>query len=129
MPSGKIIAAAVDPAFCQRVAFLALRTAHAIATDTPDDIDRLLYAQQVFRGDDKTVLLVYHVVAASEEIAGALESGDDQGVTDEMIMEALEQVWTARATAYAAANVQGRRVVELINQVNAMANEIENMRK
>lgn len=103
MATGKIIKEAIVQELVQRVAFLALRAAQDVASESPDTANheaRVMYADRVFRGEDKAVLLTLHIVAASDAIAAALEDGTHEDVQDSDIEAALGAVWDARANAF-----------------------------
>jgi hypothetical protein len=103
MATGKIIKEAIVQEFVQRVAFLALRAAQDVASESPDTANheaRVMYADRVFRGEDRAVLLTLHIVAASDPIRTALEDGTHDDVQDSDIEAALGAVWDARANAF-----------------------------
>lgn len=107
MASEKIIAAASDPIFYTRVAFLALKSAQNVASEAPETanhLNRVNYAARVMNGRDKAVLLALHVVASNPTIAGKLDA--DQPVPDGDIEFALGSIWDARSNAFAAPLVE-----------------------
>jgi hypothetical protein len=133
----KIIREAVNQAFCQRVAFMALRVAQAVAgesPDTPNHDNRRAYADKVFRGDDKAIGLTLHVVAASEAVSNALESGTAENVQDLDIENALKTIWDSRSKAYQGisidlANQMLSRMTGLKNDVIDIANSVADREK
>ncbi len=98
MATDKIIKEAADPAFCQRVAFLAIRMANDTAGDSPDEASSY-YANRVLSGSERVGLLVMHVIAASAAISDALDNGTAADVSDDDIEAALKDIWSARASA------------------------------
>jgi hypothetical protein len=115
MPTANIIEQAANKVFCQRVAFLAMRAAHKAAKETPEDLTYMAYAEHIFRGGEKAVLLTLHVVAASDTISAALESGGADAVQDADIEAALQDIWAMRSAAFGAAEgqlVQMRRIAD-----------------
>lgn len=103
MASEKIIAAASDPIFYTRVAFIALKSAQNVASEPIDTVNhenRVNYAARVMTGKDKAILLALHVVASNPTIAGKLDAGQD--VPDGDIEFALGSIWDARSNAFAA---------------------------
>lgn len=128
MPSSAIIQKAIDQEFTQRVAFCALRAAQNVASESPDTPNheaRVMYADRVFRGEDKVALLTLHVVAASPTIEAALQDGDASDVEDSDIDAALGAIWDARANAF------GGMVVDkasfTLQALNKIKIEVQNM--
>jgi len=117
MASEKIMQAVADKLFCQRVAFVAMQVA-ARSTgeppETPNYANRVAYANMVFRGDERALLLAVHVVSASSDIGAALEAGSE--VTDEQLAIALEAIWDTRATAFGSVNNELIRSYQAINE-------------
>jgi hypothetical protein len=117
MASEKIMQAVADKLFCQRVAFVAMQVA-ARSTgeppETPNYANRVAYANMVFRGDERALLLAVHVVSASSDIGAALEAGSE--VTDEQLALALEAIWDTRATAFGSVNNELVRSYQAINE-------------
>jgi hypothetical protein len=100
-----IINTASDPVFHTRVAFIALKVAQNVATEsdtTPNHANRLAYCARIFSGQDKSILLANHVAAANPTIAATLEEGDPNAVPDADIEFALGSIWDARANSFAA---------------------------
>jgi hypothetical protein len=125
MPTSKIIQEVANKIFCQRVAFLALRAAQKVVAEksNAEDFDaRAAYANQIFRGEDRALLLTLHVVAASSAIEAALENGTHEDVQDADIEAALKEIWEARATAYASVNEPLNRARRVMMEA-AMARE------
>lgn len=105
MATRDIIAAASDPTYYTRVAFIALKSAQNVAAEdpaTPNHANRVAYAGRVLTGDDKALLLALHIAASNATIASTLESGGGDAVPDGDIEYAMGQIWDARANAYAA---------------------------
>lgn len=99
-----IIAAASDPVFYTRVAFIALKTAQNVASEDPaypNHAIRKAYAGRVFRGEDKALLIALHVVAVNNVVADALVTGGGDAVPDGDIEYVLSTIWDARANAFA----------------------------
>ena len=138
MPSERIIQTASDKMFCQRVAFIAFQVAEEVTgelPETPNHMERVAYADMIYRGDEKALLLTLHVVASSTEICMALESGTQSDVLDEDILLAVRAVWQPRAMAAAAirSELQWAKEVsykagQLMENVNNMALRIEGYR-
>ena len=129
MASDKIIEAAADPAFCQRVAYIALRVANEIAGESPDtegSLERMTYAEQIFRGEDKALLLTLHVVAAEGKISDALQNGGAAEVQDLDIENALKAIWDTRAAAYAATNHNLQLIKKIMVDAQNVATEATN---
>lgn len=106
MATSDIIAAASAPTFYTRVAFIALKSAQAVAAEDPgtaNHTNRVAYAGRVLTGDDKALLLALHIAASNPTIASTLESGGGEAVPDNDIEFAMGQIWDARANAYATA--------------------------
>ena len=106
MATREIIAEASRPVFYTRVAFLALKAAQNVATEsesTPNHANRLAYAGRVMSGEDKAILLALHVAAANPVIASALETTGAESVPDGDIEFVMGTIWNARADAFAAA--------------------------
>ena len=102
------VATARDDAFAARVYMRAFDNAYYIATfepnTAPDNAARLAYAQRVFRGDENPKILSMHVIAASPDIATAIDASPallGSNVTDAQIDSALATLWTGRAKAFA----------------------------
>jgi hypothetical protein len=125
MPSNKLIQEAANKLFCQRVAFLAMRAAHEAAKEAPDDLARMAYAEFVFRGEERAVLLAMHVVAASDAVRVALEEGGADAVQDTDIENALRDIWALRSAAFGATNMQVRKMQELVAQVTKAVDEAQ----
>jgi len=120
MATDKIIKEAASQLFTQRVAFLALRVAQAVAGDSPDAenrAERADYAAYIFRGEEKILLLTLHVVVASDAITAALDGGSAADVKDEDIEAALESIWDARALAFGAVSMQLQKAQRLVDEV------------
>jgi len=117
MASEKIMQAVADKLFCQRVAFVAMQVA-ARSTgeppETPNYANRVAYANMVFRGDERALLLAVHAASASSGIGAALEAGSE--VTDEQLALALEAIWDTRATAFGSVNNELIRSYQAINE-------------
>ena len=117
MASEKIMQAVADKLFCQRVAFVAMQVA-ARSTgeppETPNYANRVAYANMVFRGDERALLLAVHAASASSGIGAALEAGSE--VTDEQLALALEAIWDTRATAFGSVNNELVRSYQAINE-------------
>lgn len=104
MATSDIIAAASDPVFYTRVAFIALKAAQNVAAEDPataNHANRAKYAGRVLTGDDKALLLALHIAASNPTIASTLESSGGPAVPDGDIEYAMGQIWDARANAYA----------------------------
>src|SRR5580765_7681782 len=107
-----LVSKVTDLAFCQKVAFAAMRAAQKVATespDTPNHVVRAAYADRVFRGEDKAALLAAHVAVANTNVAAALEAGEE--VQDSDIAMALDSIWDARAAAFGSADVYLTKMV------------------
>lgn len=103
MATSDLIDKANDPVFYQRVFFLALKTAQAVATEAdtvPDYPARAAYAKQIVRGDDSATLLAAHVIASNGTIQSTINAGNEPPDAD--IEFALSSIWTSRALAFAA---------------------------
>ena len=103
MASFDIVNAASDPIFYTRVSFAALKVAQMIAaedTEHPNHVNRVAYANKIFRGDDNAILLAQHV-ATNPTISSALESGGPDAPPDGDIEFVLTSIWDARANAFA----------------------------
>jgi hypothetical protein len=106
MATKDIIAAASNPTYYTRVAFIALKAAQNVANEsasTPNHANRVAYAGRVMTGEDKALLLALHIAAANATIAATLESGGGEAVPDGDIEYAMGQIWDARSNAFAAA--------------------------
>lgn len=124
MPSSKAIQEASSKTFCQRVAVLAMRMAHQSAVASPDDLAQMAYAEHVFRGDERAVVLAMHVVAASAPVAAALETGVD-AVTDDAIELALQEIWPLRVAAFGATSMQLFKTRQLVNDAIVAAEALK----
>jgi hypothetical protein len=105
MATSDIIAAASSPVFYTRVAFIALKSAQAVASEDPgtaNHANRAAYAGRVLTGNDKALLIALHIAAANATIAGTLETSGGEAVPDGDIEFAMGQIWDARANAFAA---------------------------
>jgi hypothetical protein len=100
MSSKEIVTAAAEPEFYQRVAFIALRVAHAKAMASDSDEDTIGYANRVLAGSDNILMLAMHIAATSHAIAEKLEQGAPGDITDGRIEAAIENVWQSRARAF-----------------------------
>ncbi|MER9336460.1 hypothetical protein NKJ06_21110 [Mesorhizobium sp. M0293] len=106
MATKDIIAAASDPVFYTRVAFIALKTAQQVASEDPataNHANRVHYAGLVMTGQDKALLLALHLVAANATIAQNIEANGGDAVPDGDIEFVLGSIWDPRANAFAAA--------------------------
>lgn len=104
MATKDIIAAASDPVFYTRVAFIALKSAQNVAAEDPataNHANRVAYAGRVLTGNDKALLIALHIAASNATIAATLESGGGDAVPDGDIEFAMGQIWDARANAFA----------------------------
>lgn len=104
MATRDIIAAASDPVYYTRVAFIALKAAQNVAAEDPgtaNHANRVAYAGRVLTGADKALLLALHIAASNATIASTLESSGGEAVPDGDIEYAMGQIWDARANAYA----------------------------
>ena len=105
MATKDIIAAASNPTFYTRVAFIALKVAQQVASEdpgTPNHAVRVAYAGRVVTGNDKALLLALHLVASNATIATNIEANGGDAVPDGDIEFVLGSIWDARANAYAA---------------------------
>ncbi|MER8619160.1 hypothetical protein NKG99_20370 [Mesorhizobium sp. M1409] len=105
MATKDIIAAASDPIFYTRVAFLALKAAQQVASEDPataNHANRIHYAGLVMTGQDKALLLALHIVAANATIANEIENIGGDAVPDGDIEFVLASIWDSRANAFAA---------------------------
>jgi hypothetical protein len=89
--------------------------------ETPNYANRLAYANQIFRGDERPLLLAVHAVSNSPDITSALESGTSADVTDEQLASALEAIWDTRATAFGSVNNELIRSYQAINESKLQA--------
>ena len=104
MATRDIIAAASDPVFYTRVAFLALKVAQQVAAEdpaTPDHANRIHYAGLVLTGQDKALLLALHLVASNATVSQNIEANGGDAVPDGDIEFVLASIWGARAAAFA----------------------------
>lgn len=108
MATKDIIAAASNPTFYTRVAFIALKAAQNVAAEDPgtaNHANRVKYAGRVLTGDDKALVIALHIAASNPTIAGTLDTGSGGGggdaVPDGDIEYAMGQIWDARSNAYA----------------------------
>jgi hypothetical protein len=125
--SEKVIKEAANPLFCQRVAFLALLYAQQqVEKASPDGEDTadLIYARQIFRGEEKALLLTLHVVAANTEITDALENGTAADVQDGSITAALEAIWSSRAQAFAATDLAMGQMRHVMSEIGRVSEEV-----
>ena len=132
MPSQKILTEAANKVFCQRVAFIAFQVASKVAgesPDTPNHLERAHYAEHIFRGEEKALLLTMHVVASSPEICALLEEGGQDTVGDDMLTAAVEAVWEPRAMACGAIHSEVQRVRELAVQTGQISQELATTRE
>lgn len=130
MATDKIIQEATDLVFCQRVALLAIRMASDVSgesPDTPNHEARLAYANQVFRGDDKAMLLVMHIIAANDAIAEALDNGTAADVQDTHIQEALRDIWDPRSTSFAVTDIQFNKAQTIVEEAFKVQQESKNI--
>lgn len=105
MATKDIIAAASQPTFYSRVAFIALKAAQNVANEdpaTPNHANRVAYAGRVLSGSDKALLLALHIAASNSTIAAALEASGGDAVPDNDLEYAMGQIWDSRANAFAA---------------------------
>ncbi len=103
MSTSDVITAIHDPAFYNRVGFIALKVAQQVAAEDPataNHVNRVNYSNRIFTGSESDVLLAEHVVASNPTIAAALESGGPDAVPDGDIEFALATIWDARANAF-----------------------------
>ena len=124
MASDKLIDAIANPALVQRVAYMALRTAHEVATEPPETENhalRMAYAETIFRGEDKVLLLALHLAAAEPAIADALVNGTE--VQDLDMENALKAVWNVRAAAYGSVNYTLQHAQKIVIDAHNIANE------
>lgn len=106
MATNDIIAAATEPVFYTRVAFIALKAAQNVASEapaTPNHANRVAYAGRVLTGEDKSLLLALHIASSNPTIAATLETSGGNAVPDGDIEFAMGQIWDARANAFAVA--------------------------
>jgi hypothetical protein len=104
MATKDIIAAASDPVFYTRVAFIALKSAQNVASEDPstaNHANRVAYSGRVLTGDDKALLIALHIAASNPTIAATLESSGGDAVPDGDVEFAMGQIWDARANAFA----------------------------
>jgi len=104
MATKDIIAAASNPVFYTRVAFIALKVAQQVASEdpaTPDHDIRSAYAGRVMIGDDKALLLALHLVASNATLSNILDTQGGDAVSDGDIEFVLGSIWTGRARAFA----------------------------
>jgi hypothetical protein len=104
MSTKDIIAAASNPTYYTRVAFIALKAAQNVANEDPgtaNHANRVAYAGRVLTGADKALLIALHIAASNGTIAATLESGGGDAVPDGDLEYAMGQIWDARANAYA----------------------------
>ncbi|MGO7533108.1 hypothetical protein [Rhizobium leguminosarum] len=104
MATKDIIAAASNPVFYTRVAFIALKAAQNVSNEDPataNHANRLNYSGRVLTGDDKALLISLHIAASNATIAATLESSGGDAVPDGDIEFAMGQIWDARANAFA----------------------------
>lgn len=104
MATKDIIAAASDPVFYTRVAFIALKAAQNVANEasnTANHANRVKYAGRVFSGQDSALALTLHIAASNATIAATLASGGGDAVPDGDIEYAMGEIWNARANAFA----------------------------
>jgi len=104
MSTTDIIAAASDPVFYTRVSFISLKTAQNVASEdssTANHVNRVDYAERIFRGGDNALLISMHVAASNPTIASTLETEGGAAVPDGDIEFALASIWDARANAFA----------------------------
>lgn len=130
MATDKIIKEATNPIFAQRVALLAIRMAHDVAGESPDDPTadaRSLYANTILRGEERALLLVMHVIAASDAIASTLENGTAEDVQDTDIEAALEEVWDARARAATVGDLMYAKAQRVIGEATQVREDIINI--
>lgn len=130
MSTNNVIKKAVTLAFTQRIAYMALRFAQKVAEESPDTPNhdvRMIYADQVFRGEDKALLLTLHVVAAAPGIATALDSDDStiEDVNDADIEAGLEAIWDSRSIAYSVVNMNLRKAEEIVIETMRVAGEVK----
>jgi hypothetical protein len=120
MTSSDLIIKLSNRVFCQRVAFMAMKVAQQKASDSPEDLNAMAYAEHIFRGGENASLLALHVAAASQPVTTALEESVD-AVRDEDIEAALLSIWGKRAAAFGATSMQVRKVQELVAEVTRSA--------
>lgn len=104
MATKDIIAAASEPEFYTRVAFIALKAAQNVTNedpDTPNHENRAKYAGRVLIGEDGGLLLALHIAASNPTIAAALETSGGDAVPDSDLEYAMGQIWDSRANAFA----------------------------
>jgi hypothetical protein len=104
MATKDIIAAASNPTFYTRVAFIALKVAQQVASEDPATANhavRVAYAGRVVTGNDKALLLALHLVASNATISQNIEANGGDAVPDGDIEFVLGSIWDARANAYA----------------------------
>lgn len=121
MTSTDLVTKASNRVYCQRVAFLAMRVAQQKASDSPEDLNAMAYAEHIFRGGENASLLALHVAAASQPVSAALETEGVDMVRDEDIEAALLHIWPLRAAAFGATSMQVRKVQELVAEVTRSA--------
>jgi hypothetical protein len=105
MATSDIIAAASDPLFYTRVSYISLKVAQNVASEdesTANHVNRVAYAERIFRGLDNALLISMHIAASNPTIAATLETEGGAAVPDGDIEFALATIWDARANAFAA---------------------------
>jgi len=125
MPSTDVVLKAHSRIFCQRVAYIAMKVAHQMAANSPDDLNAMAYAEHIFRGGENATLLALHVAAANEAVSAVLETEGVDMVRDEDIEAALQAIWGMRSAAFGATSMQVRKVQELVAQVTRSAEEAQ----
>jgi len=125
MSSTDVVMKASNRAFCQRVAYIAMRVAHQKAKTSPDDLNAMVYAEHIFRGGENATLLALHVAAANEAVSAVLETELPEMVRDADIEAALQDIWAMRSAAFGATNMQVRKTRELVDMVTKSAEEAQ----
>ena len=129
MSSDKVIQEATNKVFCQRVGFMAIQVADEVSAESPDTPEheaRLAYAQQIFRGDDKALLLTLHVIANSQAIESTLLNKTHTDVQDADLKTAVQAIWTARSLAFGIVNHQLNRIRQITTDVAVLAQQTQN---
>jgi hypothetical protein len=90
-------------------------------------MERATYADMIYRGDERALLLTLHVVASSDEICTALEGGTQADVLDEDILLAIRTVWQPRSMAAAAIRSDLQRANEISFKAGELMQGVQNL--
>lgn len=106
-----LIATASNETFAGRVMMLMFHVAQDVASEDAGanhHAERMAYAAQVIRGEERPQLVAAHVISSNPTIGAAIEANPaalGANVPDGDIEFALASIWDARSLAFAAVRI------------------------